>query len=400
MGKSVLIISLLIFVGCDTFFTPSPEEGETFDQPLERLTHDQQLAFARGDEAFEKRFSFAEGLGPTFVQPSCESCHSGDGKGHPRTNLTRFQWNDGTLVDLLTEFGGPQLQNRSLPGVPPEVIPAHANGISVRSGPTVFGLGLIEAISDITILRNADPNDLDTNGISGRPNFVIPPEWVVTVLDLRGNLYIGRFGRKAGTAFLLQQVVTAYLQDIGITSEFLPQENPHPQAGLLGDDVPDPEVSAAVVNDVIFYLRTLAPPKRGLMTPQVQRGETVFSEIGCAKCHVPTMRTGIHPSIAALSNVDVNLYSDLLLHDMGDDLADNFIEGEATGKEWRTTPLWGLRLYEEHLGGTAFYLHDGRTTDLQEAIRFHGGEADSARNRFLALSPEDMQALLAFLRSL
>lgn len=391
---------LICFIGCDTFFTSPPKEGEGFDQPLPGLTREQQLAFARGDEAFEKQFSFAEGLGPIFNQPACEACHPSDGKSHPRTNLIRFGLNNGVTLDPLRQFGGPQLQDRSIPGVPPEVIPAHANAISVRSGPVVFGLGLIEKIPDSTILSYADPNDTNGDGISGKPNFVTAPDWATEIPAPYGGTYLGRFGRKAGVAFLLQQIATAYLQDMGITSDFLPQENPHPQAGILGDDVPDPEVSAATVNDVAAYLRTLAPPKRGENTALVQRGEQLFTQMGCAGCHVPTMRTDVHPTIAALSNVEVPLYSDLLLHDMGDGLADNFLEGDASGTEWRTTPLWGLRLLSQQLGGTAFYLHDGRTSDLREAIRAHGGEAQAARDRFIALPVNDVEAVLAFLQSL
>jgi CxxC motif-containing protein (DUF1111 family) len=389
-----------LFVGCDTLFTSAPAEGETFDQPLPGLTHDQKLAFARGDAAFGKAFSFKEGLGPIFNQSACESCHPGDGKSHPRTNLIRFGRYDAGVFDPLLEFGGPQLQERSIPGALPEAIPAHANAISIRSGPPVFGMGLIETIPDAAILVNADPDDRDSDGISGRANFVAAPTWVTDRAGPYNGKYLGRFGRKAGVAFLLQQVATAYLQDMGITSDFLPVENPHPQAGILGDDVPDPEVSAATVNDVVFYLRTLAPPKQGAVTDQVRTGKQLFNDIGCNSCHVPSFRTGPHPTIAALSRVEVPLYSDLLLHDMGDELADNFVEGEANGREWRTTPLWGLRLFESQLGGTAFYLHDGRTSDLREAILAHSGEAANARNRFVALSPSDIEALLAFLRSL
>lgn len=392
-------VIVVVFSGCDTLFTSPPEAGESFDQPLEGLTPGQQFAFARGDEAFERQFSFREGLGPIFNQPACESCHPADGKSHPRTNLTRFGL-IGTPFDPLLAFGGPQLQERSIPGVPPEVIPPQADAISVRSGPVVFGLGLLENIPDGTILANADPNDMNGDSISGKPNFVTPPGWVTGVPGPYGGRYLGRFGRKAGVAFLIQQVATAYSQDMGITSDFLPQENPHPQAGILGDDVPDPEVSTATVNDVVAYLRTLAPPKSGPKSPFIDRGEQIFSQVGCASCHVPTMRAGVHPTIAALSNVDVPLYSDLLLHDMGDGLEDKFVESDASGKEWRTTPLWGLRLLEQQLGGTAFYLHDGRTSDLREAIRLHGGEAQSARDRFLALPSGDGEALLAFLRSL
>lgn len=391
----ILVLSVLL-ASCEALFTEAPEPGEAFDEPLEGLTMQQRAAFARGDEAFAKIFTVKEGLGPIFNQPSCESCHPRDGKGHPRTNLIRFGRWDGSSFDPLFEEGGPQLQERSIPGVMPEVLPAHANAVSRRSGPIVFGLGLIEAIPDSEILKRADPDDADGDGISGRPNWVSAPEYV-------GNgagPYLGRFGRKAGVAFLLQQVVTAYQQDIGITTDYLPTENAHPQAGIsVRDDAPDPELPASVVDDVVAYLRTLAPPKRGPITAEVQEGERVFSAIGCASCHTPTMKTGPSP-IRALSNVEVPLYSDLLLHDMGPELADNFFEGSATGTEWRTTPLWGLRLIKQFLGGTPFYLHDGRTSDLREVIRLHGGEAAGARTRFHQLSAREQEVLIKFLESL
>lgn len=397
LSFSLIFTAIILISGCDLLFTEPVAEGEAFDQPLPGLTPAQRLAFARGDEAFEKVFSVAEGLGPIFNQPSCESCHSGDGRGHPRTNLIRFGFNSGTSFDPLSAFGGPQLQDRSIPGVPAETIPAHANAISRRSGPMVFGIGLIENIPDSVIVANADPNDANGDGISGRANFVDAPTWLTNQPGPYSGKYLGRFGRKAGVAFLLQQVATAYHQDIGITSHLIPAENPHPENATLGDNVPDPEVSAATVEDNIFYLRTLAPPKRGTITTQLQRGEQLFVQAGCASCHIPKLRTGTHPTISALSNVDVPLYSDLLLHDMGPELADNFVEGQATGTEWRTTPLWGLRLVGEHLGGTPFYLHDGRTSDLREVIRLHGGEASGARSLFDALSESDKQALIAFL---
>ncbi len=263
--QAVLILLVLIPViiwvsGCDVLFTEPVAEGEAFDQPLPGLTPAQRLAFARGDVAFEKTFSVAEGLGPIFNQPSCESCHSGDGRGHPRTNLIRFGRNNGGSFDPLTEFGGAQLQDRSIPGVPAETIPAHANAISRRSGPVVFGIGMIEHIPGAVILANADPNDSNGDGISGRANFVDAPTWLTDQPGPYGGKYLGRFGRKTGVAFLLQQVATAYHQDMGITSDFLPFENPHPEHRALGDNVPDPEDSAATVEDVIFYLRTLAPP--------------------------------------------------------------------------------------------------------------------------------------------
>ncbi|MGH2568187.1 MAG: di-heme oxidoredictase family protein [Bacteroidota bacterium] len=390
------VLTALTVAACDALLTEAPEPGETFDEPLSGLTQQERAAFARGDEAFGKIFSVKEGLGPIFNQAACESCHPRDGKANPRNNLIRFGRFDGTNFDPLLDEGGPQLQDRSIPGVAPEVLPSHANAISRRSGPVAFGLGFIEAIPDAEILKRADPDDADGDGISGRPNWVSAPDYVGNGADM----YLGRFGRKAGVAFLLQQVVTAYQQDIGITTDYLPVENANPQAGIsVRDDVPDPELQASVVDDVVSYLRTLAPPKRGPITPDVLEGERIFSTIGCGGCHTPSMRTSTHP-IKALGNADVPLYSDMLLHDMGPELADNFFEGSSTGTEWRTTPLWGLRLIKEFLGGTPYYLHDGRTSDLREVIRLHGGEASGARSRFLQLPAQEQAALIKFLESL
>lgn len=406
--KDIIVCSVVVLAvsaalpGCDELLTKAPEPSQSFDAPIDGLTNEQRAIFARGDEAFGEVFTFHTGLGPLFNQASCERCHVADGRGHPRMNLKRFGRNLGNgQFDAMREFGGPQLQERSMPGYPAETIPAHANAISERGGPLVVGLGLIEAIPDQTILRHADPNDADGDGISGRPNLVDAPDFLALPPGPYNGKYLGRFGRKAGAINLLQQTATAYHQDIGITSDFLPEENHNPLVGGTGGDpVPDPEISAATVNDVVFYLQTLRPPlRRNADNPLVQRGEQLFLTIKCAACHVPAMQTGPHP-IAALSNTTAYLYSDLLLHDMGPDLADNFIEGEATGTEWRTTPLWGLGIVENVLGGTPFYLHDGRTSDLRVVIDLHKGEADSSRRAFQRLSPDDQEALIAFLKSL
>jgi CxxC motif-containing protein (DUF1111 family) len=212
---------------------------------------------------------------------------------------------------------------------------------------------------------------------------------------------VGRFGRKAQVSNLLEQTVEAYHQDIGITSDFLPVENRNPLASHAGDAADaaiDPEIPASTVFAVVNYLRMLAPPAPGRTTPEIQRGDALFTEIGCAACHVPSMRTG-SSSIAALSNQDARLYSDLLLHDMGDALADNRPDRGASGREWRTTPLWGLRLIRQFLNGDAFLLHDGRARTIEEAILLHGGEAQRSRDAFAALNAADRKALLDFVGS-
>ena len=392
-----IIAAALILQACDALLTEPPAHGEGFDDAFFGLSKAELAAFARGDEAFEHAFSVKEGLGPIFNQPACESCHARDGKANPRANLIRFGKTTAGVTDLMLNVGGPQLQDHSIPGVKPEILPADANAISPRSGPVAFGMGLIEAIPDSVILLNADPNDLNADGISGRPNMVSAPGYISTT---GSPPFVGRFGRKAGVAFLLQQVVTAYQQDIGITTEYLPVEAGHPQAGAgVRDDAADPELSGTVVNDVVSYLRMLTPPNRGAITTEVQQGEQQFTQIGCGSCHVPKMTTGLSP-IKPLNRVDAYLYSDLLLHDMGPELADNFYEGAATGTEWRTTPLWGLRLVGEFTSGTPFYLHDGRSSNLIEVIQLHGGEAAGARTRFLQLTESQRNALIKFLESL
>ncbi len=394
----------LLLTSCDSILTESPPDDQIFDAPLDDLSTIQLSAHLAGDEAFGEIFTPATGLGPVFNQAACVTCHIDEGRGHPSTNLVRFgrETANGEF-DYMVDRGGPQLQDRAIPGYPAEQLPQEATGFSERGGPIVVGLGLIEAIPDETILANEDPSDADGDGISGRANFVEAPEW----LELQGNKvirngkYLGRFGRKATTINLLQQTANAYHDDMGITTDFIPEEIFNPLVGnRVGDNATDPELSAEVVNNVVIYLQTLRPPlRRDIDSPEVQNGERIFSEIYCASCHIPTMETGPSP-IAALAFKNVELYSDMLLHDMGTELADNFPEGDATGTEWRTTPLWGLGIVENLLGGEPFYLHDGRTSDLTEAIRLHGGEATRSRDMFLNLNEDDKSALLAFLKSL
>jgi CxxC motif-containing protein (DUF1111 family) len=198
---------------------------------------------------------------------------------------------------------------------------------------------------------------------------------------------------------LLQQVVEAYHQDIGITTDFLPVENANPLAPASGADrAADPELPEAEVRAVVEYLRMLAPPAPGPMTDRRTQGESIFGGIGCAGCHVPVLETGPH-RIAALAYREAPLYSDLLLHDMGDELADLRPDGDADGHEWRTAPLWGLRVMRDFLAGDAFLLHDGRARSVEEAIGFHGGEAAGSRAAFDALSADERAALLDFVES-
>ncbi|MCH7820147.1 MAG: thiol oxidoreductase [Candidatus Marinimicrobia bacterium] len=388
---------LITTISCDKLLTTAPEAGDDFETPFDPLPNELNIMFAAGDEAFDHAFTASEGLGPIFNNVACAACHSADGRGTPSEALVRFSRGS----DLIPDEGGPQHQDKAIPGVPLEQIPSDAQ-TSVRMPPAVFGVGLMEAISDSTILSNEDPTDADGDGISGRVNWVTAGDFVPTAfVGGGGGLQVGRFGLKANVSSLLEQVVNAYHQDMGITSDFIPVENNHQDGeGIaLGDLAPDPEISAQTVLDVVVYVRLLSPPARGEITPEVTLGESLFEGIGCVSCHIPSMKTGVH-NVPQLNQVDANLYSDLLLHDMGNDLADFRPDGSADGFEWRTTPLWGLRIVPDFLDGNAFYLHDGRATTLEDAIEFHGGEAQAASDAFSALSQDDKDALIAFLESL
>ncbi len=392
-----LLIVLFSVAGCDNLFTKPPPEGDDFETPFGGLSFDLNATFAQGDENFDKSFTVKEGLGPLFNNTSCAGCHPGDGRGTPEQAFFRFSI--GT--DLAHDIGGAQHQERSIPGIPVERVPEGVDR-SRRLPPPVFGVGLIEAIPVETILSHADENDADGDGISGRPNWVTAPDYVPpTEVGGGPGRQLGRFSRKAQVSSLIQQVAEAYQQDIGITSDSIPVENSHPQAGgfAVGDTVPDPEIPASTVLQSVVYVRLLSPPKRGEITPEVQQGERIFKEIGCASCHVPTMKTGKH-LIPQLSEKDAHLYSDLLLHDMGDELADNRPDGDANGREWRTAPLWGTRLVADFTGGIPFYLHDGRATTLIDAIRPHGSEAQKSKEAFFKRSETEQQAVIAFLNSL
>lgn len=398
------LFAVLLLAACDLVPT-APDAGDLMDGPLPGLTSEELAAFIAGDEAFGRAFTPAEGLGPIFNNVSCAACHSGDGRGTPETGFFRFSVGD----DLVPHLGGPQVQNRAITGAVPEELPSGVES-SFRLPPPVFGVGLIEAIAPETILALADPTDADGDGISGRPNIVVPADFVPDtepggfIADEEfpaGVPRLGRFGRKAQVSSLLLQVAKAYHEDMGVTNDFLPVENVNRQVSRAlegADRVTDPELSESELRAVLAYIRLLAPPAPGAMTAARVAGEQAFHAVGCASCHVPELRTGAS-SIAALSHQPVLLYSDLLLHDMGDALADDRPDGDANGREWKTAPLWGLRVMRDFLNGDAFLLHDGRARSVEEAILFHGGEAAAARERFLALSPGDRAALLDFVES-
>ncbi len=417
--------------GGDT--TSDDRTTSAFENPASNLSGDEVERFLQGDVEFEQTFVTAPapknpGLGPLFNNTSCAACHLKDGRGSPifgrgaqgSQALIRVSRDDG--VPLVP--GGPgavpelgtQIQDHAIFGVSAEaqvslnwlaVSGAFADGetyelrrpnlriplpngeplaedvqVSLRVGPPVFGLGLLEAIPTETILAQADPDDSNGDGISGRANFVWDVASQATV--------VGRFGRKANQSDLRQQAAAAYIDDMGVTNPI-----------FRGNDR-TPDIGSEILESVVFYLRTLAVPRaRDVDDSNIQRGERLFKESGCVACHIQQVRTGEHPEgIAAVSNQVIFPYTDLLLHDMGEGLADNRSDFQANGREWRTPALWGIGATTRILGDTDTYLHDGRARTLSEAILWHGGEAETAKENFRAMSKADRDSLLGFLRSL
>jgi CxxC motif-containing protein (DUF1111 family) len=373
------------------------------------------------------------GLGPVFDNVSCESCHPGDGRGRPPAQGEQFtSLLFRTSVAGRERQGGPapvpgfgtQLQLRAVTGLTPEAqavltyverqgtfadgtpyqlrvprytitgsyrpLPAGAL-VSPRVASAVFGLGLLEAVSESDLRALADPDDRNRDGISGRPNHV----WD----GVERRVVIGRFGWKANQPNLLQQAAGAFNGDIGITSSLFPAESCEEDRPECAPHVP-PELGDQDVTDAAFYVQTLAvPARRNLDDRSAQQGERLFHEAGCSGCHMATLRTGTTRGVPEVSGQVIHPYTDLLLHDMGPELADERPDFKATGSEWRTAPLWGIGLVKTVNGHTNF-LHDGRARSVLEAILWHGGEAEAARDRVRQLPAEQRAALVAFLESL
>ncbi|KFA88857.1 di-heme oxidoredictase family protein [Archangium violaceum] len=452
-------ISLLLLLAC-ACGEEGPEPGEelsggattvhdttrnAFTLAARNLQGDRRDAFFTGNALFNRNWVTApasttglDGLGPTFNAPSCAACHFKDGRGKPPTEpdekplslLFRLSipGQDAHGEPLGDPTYGGQLQPQAILGVPGEGEVAithalregqYADGtaysleephytltnlafgpvhpelmMSPRVAPVMVGLGLLEAIPDAALEALADPEDKDGDGISGRINHV----WDVE----HGEPRMGRFGWKANQPSLRQQNAGAFRGDVGITSDLFPEEDcPAPQTAcqdaLSGGE---PELEAEKLEQVTFYTQMLAvPARRDVDEPEVLRGRRLFRELDCAKCHVPRHETGTVEDAPELSKQVIFPYTDLLLHDMGPELADGRPDFEATGSEWRTPPLWGIGLVETVNRHTRF-LHDGRARSLEEAILWHGGEAERSRERFRNLTVNDRTALLRFLESL
>ena len=388
--RAGLILSALAATGVLEGCTPKTQPGD----PLPGLTRAERDRFDRGKQVFEREFTPETGLGPLFNSTSCRECHEDPATGGSgdeiEVHATAFRPAGAAdrepVCDQLAGEGGPVVQQHVTPalhgalGIDAEPVPAHASATGRRTSPSILGFGLLDAVSDEAILAHADPEDRDHDGISGRPN---------RFTDGR----IGRFGRKGFVPTLREFIPGAFLIEQGITSPAQPVEEtiggrPIPP-GV--DPTPEPELSLEDLQLATDFVRFLAPPARGAPGPDVRRGGRLFSAARCAVCHVPALKTGKN-DVRALRRREVAAYTDLLLHDMGPDLADICL-GLATPSEFRTEPLMGLGL-------RTHFLHDGRAESIETAIRLHGGEATSARDRFNALSAEERQALLKFLGSI
>jgi len=432
----------------------------SFSHFSENITFEERETFKLGNALFQKLWvsspsstQASDGLGPLYNARSCQSCHIKDGRGHPPEGAAdatsmflrlarpaRMAEEEAALksfhaMSLPDPVYGRQLQEQAIPGLKAEGRMAidyreepvtlaggevarlrrptysvadlaygdldPATTLSPRVTQPMLGLGLVQAIHEADILALADPDDADGDGISGKAAIAIDPQTRMQAL--------GRFGWKAQAATVRQQSAEAFAMDIGISTPEVPLpdgdctpaqtaclERPNGVQKRLGDaEAPPP-----VMDLVTFYAENLAvPARRKASFPETLAGKRIFYETGCVACHHPKFVTRRDAANKAHAFQLIWPYSDFLLHDMGEGLADGQQVGVATGREWRTPPLWGIGLTRT-VNGHTFLLHDGRARNLTEAILWHGGEAQAARDRFAALEKQDRDALLTFLESL
>lgn len=416
-----------------------------FTHPIDNLTGLDELYFFVGNSFFNQNWvaspastTARDGLGPHFNARSCSGCHFKDGRGRP----PRFdgEFSKGFLMRLSipgeNEYGnvaeeptyGHQLQDQAINGswyegkinITYEMIQGtYADGMryelqkpmysltdlaygdmhpnlqtSPRIANQIIGLGLLEAISEADILANEDPLDHNQDGITGKAN------WVWNILEQK--IQIGRFGWKAGQPTLLQQTADAFHGDLGITSALFPKQNCSEVQTKCNDafDSESIEIEFDDLQKTAAYCAAIAvPARRNVNDQNVLKGKKIFKEIRCNSCHIEKYTTGKHPTLPGLSNQVIRPYTDLLLHDMGSGLADGRPEFLANGEEWRTPPLWGIGLFET-VNDHSYYLNDGRARNLEEAILWHGGEAENNKLAFKNLTKEDRDCLILFLKSL
>ncbi len=378
-----------------------------------------------------------QGLGPLFVNRSCSACHFKDGRSAPLTAGLELETMAVRIsIPGTNAHGGPkpdpaygiQFQTRALPRIPAEagvivrfdnVEGRYADGepfslrhpvyaitnpaygapspnlaLSPLAAPSIFGLGLLEAVPEETLRRLAENESKRSDGIAGKMNWV----W-----DLAARrMAPGRFGWKAEQPSIAQQCAMAFSEDMGLTTEMVPKEN-YTEAEKICATMPSggqPEVSHDIFDAVVVYCHCLAVPGRRQWTnAAVLRGQKLFGQLNCSACHVPSLQTKDWPEYPELSKQTIHPYTDLLLHDMGEGLADHRTVFQADGRHWRTAPLWGIGLVPT-VNGHSLFLHDGRARNLPEAILAHGGEAERSKEQFRQLGKADRTALIAFLNSI
>jgi CxxC motif-containing protein (DUF1111 family) len=438
----------------------APVTADAFSQPSANLDKDKGLDFHLGNALFRQLWvsspsstQATDGLGPLFNARSCQSCHVKDGRGHPpgadgnalsmflrlarpaRTPDEQKMLAEHRAVNFPDSTYGAQLQDLAVPGLAGEGRAAVTyteqsvtlvggqtvslrkptysaedlaygpldpdTTLSPRVAPAMLGLGLIEAIPDADILAHADPDDRDGDGISGKAAFVRD--------NRTGKVALGRFGWKAQNATVRDQTSAALVTDIGISNPDRPNAHgdctaKEPQCLAMATGVQkrlgNTEAPDPILDLMTYYSENLAvPARRKASFPETLHGKQMFYQSGCIACHTPKFVTRSDAKADTQSFQLIWPYSDFLLHDMGDGLADGQQVGVATGQEWRTPPLWGIGLTQT-VSGHTFFLHDGRARNLTEAILWHGGEAEKARNAFAALPKDDRAALITFLESL
>jgi CxxC motif-containing protein (DUF1111 family) len=435
-------------------FTVPRVDQKAYSEPAPALLYPQFQKFLLGRGHFNRRWVTINslegdwGLGPTFVSDRCSACHVGGGRGRPPSS------GDEQLMSLLVrlsvpgqnEHGGPkphpsygdQFQNRALQGksvdesysgqpVPTEAdlyVDWEVHSVTLADGETVqlrkprlrienlnfgplgpevmtsmrlaqpiFGLGLLSAVPEETLLAIAQQQQ--AQGLNGRPNYVRD--------DIEKKTALGRFGWKANQPSVKQQIAAAAIGDIGANSHLYYAQNCPPAQTVCAAQLPanDPELINQDWIELEFWTLALGvPARRGVEDPAFGRGEKLFEQAKCAACHVPTLNTATSfPALPQLANQTFHAYTDLLLHDMGAELADGRPDFKAGPRDWRTAPLWGLGL-SETVSGSGALLHDGRARNPMEAILWHGGEAAAAREAFAKMSRDDREALLKFLTSI
>lgn len=425
--------------------TVNESSRHAFSRPATNLTVAQRGEFFIGNAFFNSPWVVApasagarDGLGPLFNARSCDQCHNNDGRGVPPLKEGEQP------VSLVIQFATPTPGDNNEPQADPnygvnfnpfgiggvaaegklriqhrEIAGTHGDGtpytllapeysfeelaygeldadtkLSPRVAPAVFGSGLLEAIPEAQIMERNDPDDVNKDGISGRPNHVWDP--------LVSRAVLGRFGWKLNQPDIAHQTAAAFSSEIGMTSSFRPQQicTSVQTACKAAPGGGEPEISDEIFEHMVRYQRMLAVPvRRNLDSPEVRRGAKLFIDSGCESCHRATFKTGNIKDQPWLSNQTIHPFTDMLLHDMGEGLADGRADFAASGSEWRTTPLWGIGL-QKTVNGHTRLLHDGRARDVSEAILWHGGEGERAKEAFRNLSKQDREALLRFIDSL